>query len=257
MFSKKIKSKLKQLGIRYGDKIIVTSDALKLLIYLKKNKIKYTLNNLIDDLIEIVGEKGNIIFPTFNWDFCKGKSFNHNYTKSMTGSLSNVALKRLDFKRSKNPIYSFAVWGKNQSKICNLNHKSCFGLSSPFGYLINNNAKNLCIGMNYRDGFTFVHVAEEKIGVKYRYFKKYSGITIKDNKKKNFLCKMYVRDLNLNLETKIHKDLDKTLKKKKNIINKIFFETSFSVIYVKEAYNIMLKDLKKNKKIVYTKKVET
>jgi len=68
---------------------------------------------------------------------------------------------------------------------------------------------------------------------------------------------MYVRDLNLNLETKIHKDLDKTLKKKKNIINKIFFETSFSVIYVKEAYNIMLKDLKKNKKIVYTKKVET
>ena len=68
---------------------------------------------------------------------------------------------------------------------------------------------------------------------------------------------MYVRDLNLNLETKIHKDLDKILKKKKNIINKIFFETSFSVIQVKEAYNIMLKDLKKNKKIVYTKKIVT
>ena len=151
------------MGLRSGDKIIVTSDALKLLIYLKKNKIKYTLNNLIDDLIKIVGKKGNILFPTFNWDFCKGKSFNYNNTRSMTGSLSNVALKRPDFKRSKNPIYSFAVWGNNQFKICNLNHQSCFGLSSPFGYLIKNNAKNLCIGMNYRDGFTFVHVAEEKM----------------------------------------------------------------------------------------------
>ena len=55
-------------------------------------------------------EKRNILFPTFNWDFCKGKSFNYNNTRSMTGSLSNVALKRPDFKRSKNPIYSFAVW---------------------------------------------------------------------------------------------------------------------------------------------------
>ena len=65
---------------------------------------------------------------------------------------------------------------------------------------------------------------------------------------------MYVRDLKLNLITKIHKNLDKILKEKKNIINKKIFETNFSVIQVKEAYNIMLKDLKKNKKIVYTQK---
>ena len=108
--------------------------------------------------------------------------------------------------------------------------------------------------MNYRDGFTFVHVAEEKIGVGYRYFKKYSGITIKDNKKKKFSCKMYVRDLKLNLVTKIHKNLDKILEKKKNIISKNFFETNFSVIQIKEAYNIMIRDLKKDKKIVYTQK---
>ena len=65
-----------------------------------------------------------------------------------------------------------------------------------------------------------------KNSVEYRYFKN-TGITIKDNKKENFFCKMYVRDLNLNLETKIHKDLDKILKKKKNIINKIFLKQIF------------------------------
>lgn len=255
MFSKQIKSKLRFLGLRSGDKVLITSDILELLIYLKKNKINYSLNNLIDDLIQIIGKKGNIFFPTFNWNFCKGKIFNYETTKSMTGSLSNLALRRPDFKRSKNPIYSFVVWGKNKEKICNLNHTSCFGLSSPFGFLIKNNAKNLFIGMNYRDGFTFVHVAEEKIGVKYRYFKKYNGFIIKKNKKKKISCKMYVRDLNLNLETKIHKNLDKILENKKNIINKKYFGTSFSLIRIKEAYNIMLKDLKKDKKIVYTKKI--
>lgn len=66
---------------------------------------------------------------------------------------------------------------------------------------------------------------------------------------------MYVRDLNLNLETKIHKNLDKILENKKNVINKKYFGTSFSLIRIKEAYNIMLKDLKKDKKIVYTKKI--
>ena len=35
----------------------------------------------------------------------------------MTGSLAgNVALKRLDFKRSKNPIYSFDRFGKKSIK---------------------------------------------------------------------------------------------------------------------------------------------
>ena len=242
------------LQLKNGDKVLVSSDILRFLLKKKEKDIEQEANKIIDNLIEKIGESGTLLLPTYNWDFCKGIEFNYKKTLSLSGALGNVALKRKDFLRTKNPIYSFAVWGNNQFKICNLNHQSCFGLSSPFGYLIKNNAKNLCIGMNYRDGFTFVHVAEEKIGVGYRYFKKYSGITIKDKKKKIFSCKMYVRDLKLNLITKIHKNLDKILEKKKNIINKKIFETNFSVIQVKEAYNIMIRDLKKDKKIVYTQK---
>ena len=81
--------------------------------------------------------------------------------------------------------------------------------------------------MNYRDGFTFVHVAEEKVGVNYRYFKKYNGLIIKDKKKINASYEMYVRNLELNVETKIHKDLDQILIEKKKLINKNFFGTKF------------------------------
>ena len=254
MFSSVLKNNLKKLGLKKGDKILVSSDVLKFLVYLKKNKINYNLNDLINDLIKTVGKDGNIIFPTFNWDFCKGITFDNKKSKSMTGALSNTALKRHDFIRSHNPIYSFAIWGKNKKKISELNHKSCFDLSSPFGYLIKNNAKNLFIGIDYKDGLTFVHVAEEQVRVKYRYFKYYEGNVINNNKieKKNY--RMYVRDLSKNLVTTINKKMDKILKKKGKIKKNSFFGVKFSLINIKSAYNIMVNDLKKEKKIVQIKK---
>ena len=39
-------------------------------------------------------------------------------------------------------------------------------------------AKNLFIGIDYKNGFTFDHYFEEKIGVDYRYFKYLNQITL-------------------------------------------------------------------------------
>ena len=71
-----------------------------------------------------------------------------------------------------NPIYSFAVTGKDKNSICKMPHKSCFGENSPFSYLIKKNGKNLFIGFkDYREGFNFPYVAEEKVGVKHRFLR--------------------------------------------------------------------------------------
>ena len=257
MLSFKFEKKLRSLGIKSGDKILVTSDVLKFLINLKKKKKKFSLNNLIDILIKIVGKKGSILLPTFNWDFCKGKNYNYISSKSMTGALSNIALKRKDFARSKNPIYSFAVIGKDKNHVCSLRHTSCFGLDSPFGYLIKNKAKNLCIGMDYKDGFTFVHVAEEKVGVNYRFHKNYSGYSTYEKEKKIFgSYKMYVRDLSMNVETKINKKLDKLMSKSKAIKKESFLGVPITLLNIATAYNFMVKDLKNGGNLVYPKKIK-
>ena len=67
--------------------------------------------------------------------------------------------------------------------------------------------------MDYKDGLTFVHVAEEQVKVKYRYFKSYEGNII--NKNKTQKIKMYVRDLSKNLVTTINKRMDGALINKK------------------------------------------
>jgi len=251
----KLKSKIKKLGVKSGDKVLVKSDLLNFFIQEKKKINKISLNDIIDVLLKIIGKNGTLLFPTFNWDFCKGKEFNPKKSRSMTGSLSNIALKRKEFKRSKNPIYSFAVAGKDRNYICELKHKNCFGLDSPFGYLIKKKAKNLCIGIDYKDGFTLVHAVEELIGVNYRYHKNFSGISIENKKKMLGTYTMYVRDLSSNLVTVINKKLDNILIKKKILSKNNFFKIGMELVDINKTFKILYNDLKNNGNLITTKKI--
>ena len=246
---------LNELNIISGDKILVSSNIMNLLILLKKYNEKFDPNKIIDALIEKVSPDGTLMFPTFNWDFCEGKGFDYNSTPSKTGSLSSLALKRKDFQRTKNPIYSFAVTGKDKDLICNLNHHSCFGLDSPFGYLIKNHGKNLFIGLNYKyGGFPFHHVAEETVGVDYRYFKDFTGFyTDRFKKKTKTSFRLYVRDLSLNFETRMDKKMDEILFEENAYIRKIVKGINFELIDIPKAYEILVNDLKSKGGLVYPK----
>ena len=249
-----MKNIFSDIGINLGDKILVSSDILKLLIKYKNKKEKFDPNFIIDMLLERVGKSGTLIFPTFNWDFCKGKDYDYKKTKSNCGSLTNLVLDRKDFLRTKNPVYSFAVSGKDRDFICEMKHKNCFGLDSPFGYLINNNGKNLFIDVHYREGgFPFVHVAEQEAGVKYRFLKKFSGNYIGlNNKKSKINCLLYVRDKKLNVgRTLINKRFDETLKKINAYRELVVEDTFLSIMDIKKAYELLVKDLKNKGNLIY------
>ena len=136
-----------------------------------------------------------------------------------------------------------------------LDHDSCFGLDSPFGYLIKNFGKNLFIGIDYKKGFTFDHVAEETAGVDYRYFKNFTGFYIDKFKKKTKVnYKMYVRNLSLNVITAIDKKLDAALIKN-NAYEKINLNgIYFTLIDLHKAYELMVYDLKSKGGLIYAKK---
>lgn len=253
-----MKNILKKVKIKKGESVLVSSNILGILLRAKRNKQEINPNKIIDMLVEKVGKQGNLLFPTYNWDFCNGKVFHYKNTLSLSGALGNIALKRKDFLRTKNPIYSFAVAGKDKQLICNLNHKSCFGLNSPFGFLIKKNGKNLFIDMDYKEGFTFCHVAEEKVGVNYRFFKNFTGVYINNKEEKlKKIFKMYVRDPKSNvLMTVIDKSFDNELMKN-NAIDKVFFQnTQLTLIDIKKAYNLMVRDIKNENKFINVKRNE-
>lgn len=193
---------IKQFDIQQGDILLVSSDITKLVIQEYKNtRIKPDLNLFIDSLADAVGEEGTILFPTFNWGWCKGEPFDYAQTPCKTGILGEVALTRSDFKRTNHPIYSFAVKGKDQNMLCRLENISSWGEDSIFAYLDYNNAKSLLIGVSFLNCYTFLHYVEQLIGVPYRYHKYFrSKYTDSNGETTSRVYSMYVRRLEWNTE---------------------------------------------------------
>ena len=230
-----------------SDTIFVSSDISMLVYYFYKKSIKFNPNILIDVLIEKVGTNGTLIFPTYNWDFCQGIAFDYNNTISKVGSLTNVALKRDDFKRTKHPIYSFAVYGKDKDYLCSLENKSSFGMDSPFNYFYKNNAKNLFINVDYQSSATFIHNVEEKIGVEYRYLKDFTADYIDEsNNKSERTYSMYVRYLDKDVITTINPMHDIFIKNE--CIYEIWYKKNIylRLLDMKKAYDLVELDILKN-----------
>ena len=239
-----------EMGIRQGDIVLVTSDIRKLcILHMCRYKEILTPNDIIDILQYSVGVEGTLLFPTYNWDFCKGIMFDYYNTPCMTGSLGVAALKRSDFKRTHHPIYSCAAWGKNQDELYNMQYVSSFGEDSIFGWLDRNNAKNLVIEVPVERhfGYTFVHYVEQMSkSVSYRFEKNFTA-DYKDEHghitKQTY--SMYVRYLDRDVEAHFF-GLDKILIEKGISKRYVYDGIEYKVIDMHASYAPILDDIVNN-----------
>lgn len=246
------KNFVKSIGIKKNDKIMINSNFLKIMILAKKKKKNFDLIKLIDAFLNFLGNNGTLFIPAYSWDFIKKKSFTYEKTKSISGSISNILINNKRFLRTSNPIFSFFVAGKDKKKICSMQHKDSFSLKSPFGYLIKNKGKNLFFDIDYKDSFTFVHLAEQKVKVNYRFKKKFSGYIFKNSKKIKNTTSMYSRKLEMGVKgTKIDEKLDKILIKNNSLTKKKISGINCQIININKAFKIMIDDLKSERKLIY------
>lgn len=61
-------------NINQGDLVYVISDVLELAKIARNNGEKFNASNFLSTLMHKVGEEGTVVVPTFNWDFCEGKT---------------------------------------------------------------------------------------------------------------------------------------------------------------------------------------
>lgn len=240
---------LDSLGIEEGERLFISSDSRKLLYKFIKSGTRPDLNTLIDGMISRLGKNGTLLFPTYNWDFCEGISFDYHRTSCRTGLLGTTALKRSDFKRTTHPIYSFAVWGKDQEYLCNLNNIHSFGPDSPFAYLHKNNVKNIMIDVDYQRCFTFVHYVEEQTSdlVPYRYHKTFraSYIDSSENETERDYS-MFVRDYDLNTEAVVN-PIGEILEQKGISKKYVFDGITVRILRLGDAFPIIQDDIVNNR----------
>ncbi|MCR4787013.1 MAG: AAC(3) family N-acetyltransferase [Lachnospiraceae bacterium] len=194
------KELLSHVGIKKDDIIDVASDMVSIMMFCRKRKLDFDPDHLIDALKELVPE-GTVMIRMFNWDFCHGTEFDIKKTPSKVGALGNKALKRDDFARTKNPLYSWLVWGRDKDVLCAMDNKCAFGKDTPFDFLYLNNAKQLTIGNTVADACTQMHHAEAICHVPYRYEKEFTGrYTDENGNTDTRTYSMYVRPLNLSVK---------------------------------------------------------
>ncbi|QNK87239.1 AAC(3) family N-acetyltransferase [Sporosarcina sp. resist] len=230
-------------NLQKGDVVLIGSAMKGLALAARKVGEKLDLDKLIDKLIEEIGAEGTLLFPTYNWDFCSGIAFDYNNTVSKTGALSKAALKRNDFSRTKHPIYSFAVWGKDKERLISMNNKSAFSADSPLAYLHKNDAKMVMIDVDYQNSFTFFHYVEEMEQVAYRYMKEFTGTYIDENDETRIdTYSMYVRDIEKGVLTKVD-DMGDEIDRKGVATVSVVHDVECRVVDLNRSYELIRYDI--------------
>lgn len=232
----------KKFDIKEKDYILFTGNLTRLLYKLKGNA-RENLNIFLDIFLkQTMG--GGLAIQSFNWDFCKGLSYDILNSKSQTGALANIALKRAEFKRTKHPIYSFMVANNFQKDLIKLDNKGAFDKNSPFDFMYKNKAKMIIVDLPLQDSFTFVHYVEQCFKVSYRYNKSFTSFYIDEKGYKELKTyDMFVRANNV--LTYIYPLEELFLEK--NVMKVVFFdEICIKIIDLEKAYEVISKDIKQN-----------
>lgn len=229
--------------IQTGDTLYIMSDLMSLMKQTLKNKETFDIHLFLDSFLNKIGPDGTVLIPTFNWDFCKGIAFDYVKTPGRTGTLGNAALSHPGFRRSRHPIYSFAIWGKDKDLLCGKDPVNSFGVGTVFDYLHLQQAKALAIGLPPLYGFTFLHHVEQVVRVPYRFHKEFTApYTDENHVTKDERYYMYVR--NLDLDPVEHSEPLEQIFKELNIIRtQTFGKTNFHTIFLKPAYDIIAADI--------------
>lgn len=234
---------IEKMNIKEGEDIFIASDIQRIgLKFYEMEKI-FDLNIFINKLQEKITNNGTIVFPTYNWEFCKGITFDYKKTKSKTGALSQKALKRKEFSRTKHPIYSFAVWGKDKEILCSMTNRTSFGNDSPFTYFKEKNYKMIFLDVSFTNSLTFAHHMEEILNAPYRFSKDFTAKYIDDNNKEELRTySMFVRYLEFDVGHNMDK-LEKIAEEKGILKENKFYEISIKNTKLKELSELIKKDI--------------
>jgi len=167
-----IRMALRKAGIRQGDLIMVHSGLSSF------GHIEGGADTVIDAFLEVVGDKGTLLFPTFTMSFtcfngdCSAirnhRPFDIEDTSVWVGKIPSTFLKRKGVVRSSHPTHSVAGIGHLAGK-CLLAHRASdppVCRNSPFGKLMECNGKIAWFGAGL-ESTTFFHLLENELDMPY------------------------------------------------------------------------------------------
>lgn len=158
----------RRIGVPPGGRVLLMMDVTRLAWLFRKAGDRFDPKEFIDLFLRALGPEGTLVIPTFNYDLRNGERYDVLRTPTISGALGESALAHPAFKRTANPLHSFAVAGKLQDLFLAAKDPSSFGDRSPFALLKERSFQLVAIDMPLGPAFTYVHFVEQRMRVRYR-----------------------------------------------------------------------------------------
>jgi len=195
-----VSDSLSGLGLSAGSNILIHADVTSIARLCAQSDWSASLKVLDDAINKVIGPSGNLLVPTFNWDFCKGVPYNDLLTPSRQGVFANYVRKQARSKRSGHPIFSFSGYGPDIGNLFEGISNSSFGPNSVFDRIHKLNVNLIFFNTTFYN-CTFVHHIEHMMQVPYRYSKNFTGQVTINEKTYTDTYEFYVRDEKLNVHS--------------------------------------------------------
>ncbi len=202
-FKEELIETFKNIGIKSSDCVLLHSNTTKIFYKYKKKDKNFSYDFFLKTILEYFAD-GTLLLPTFNFEFCEKGTYDYNNTISKMGVLSEKFRSNNKQLRTLHPVYSFAVFGKLANTFLICNNFEAFSNTSPFGKLIDHNAKIVIWNLEGQKSMTYYHFIERENKVDYRFDKIFEGI-YNDSKNIPFKKKfsVFVRDIENNIVTDV------------------------------------------------------
>lgn len=200
-----LQQRWKKSGLFEGDTVLIHSNIKRTLVEYRRNKVAISPQDILESFLDVIGPKGTLLLPLFNFDFAKGVPFDIKNSESQMGALTEAGRKFSGAVRTGHPIYSFAVIGYKSSEFAGIDNVSGYAEDSPFGVLKRLNGRIGSLDLEDQNSMTFYHHVEEVKRVNYRHFKTFCGdYRESSGETKNKKYDIYVRDIERGVMTDVN-----------------------------------------------------
>ncbi|MFM4768056.1 AAC(3) family N-acetyltransferase [Aeromonas veronii] len=197
---------LSTLGIARGSALMVHSDAMAVAQFPGQSN-NAGMHSFWCGIQEWLGDEGTLLVPTFTYSLTRKVCFDRATSPSEVGLMTELFRTLPDVGRTRDPIFSMAVWGAGGDEIITAGGHDCFGQDSPFAWLAAHDgwiAGFAC----HPDRITFTHYVEQQLGVDYRFMKRFEGEVCDGGAVRPWYCDYFVRRLDLASEIDLSRLVD-------------------------------------------------
>ena len=119
-------------GVKEGDCMLLHADAMAA-AQLTGVPPDRRVHALLDGVLDVLGQSGTLVMPTFSYSATQDEVFNPKITPSDVGLLTEHFRKRPHVQRSRHPIFSVAAVGPLAKTFADSKIDDCFGEGTACG----------------------------------------------------------------------------------------------------------------------------